>query len=87
MIDQEPEAKKLIREFIAKQMEVEYETMAGKRDEAKAAQLQKMYELLSYNVKARDFLDAYLRLQRMMADLYKIIGESVAEGLDFLAKD
>lgn len=87
MIDSEPEAKKLIKEFLAKQMEVEYETMSGKRDEAKVQQLQKMYELLSYNVKARDFLDNYMRFQRIMADIYKILGESVAEGLDFIVKE
>lgn len=86
-IDVEPEAKKLIKEFLAKQMEVEYETMAGKRDEAKVQQLQNMYQLLAYNTKAREFLDHYMRLQRMMSDIYKILGESVAEGLDFIVKE
>lgn len=86
-IDGEPEAKKMIKEFLAKQMEVEYETMAGKRDEAKVQQLQNMYQLLAYNTKAREFLDNYMRLQRMMSDIYKILGESVAEGLDFIVKE
>lgn len=86
-IDAEPEAKKMIKEFLAKQMEVEYETMAGKRDEAKVQQLQNMYQLLAYNTKAREFLDNYMRLQRMMSDIYKILGESVAEGLDFIVKE
>lgn len=87
VVDADPEAKKMIQEFLAKQMELEYEAMTGKKDEAKAEQLQKMYELLAYNTKARDFLDNYMRFQRMMADIYKILGESVAEGLDFLAKE
>jgi len=49
--------------------------------------LQKMYELLAYNTKARDFLDNYMRFQRMMADVYKILGDSVAEGMDFIVKE
>ena len=87
VVDSEPETKKMVKEFLAKQMEIEYETMAGKRDQAKVEQLQKMYELLAYNTKARDFLDNYMRFQRMMADVYKILGDSVAEGMDFIVKE
>jgi cell fate (sporulation/competence/biofilm development) regulator YlbF (YheA/YmcA/DUF963 family) len=49
--------------------------------------LQRMYELLAMNSKAREFLAAYSRFQRTMADISKIIGESVTEGLDIFAKD
>lgn len=87
-IENDETAKKMVKDFIAKQMEIEYERMSGKtEDKAKTEQLQKMYELLAYNNKARDFLQAHMRFQRVMADLYKIIGESVAEGLDFFAKE
>lgn len=78
----------MVKDFILKQMELEYEVMAGKpEDKAKAEQLQKMYDLISYNSNARDFLQAHMRFQRAMADIYKIIGESVAEGLDLFAKE
>ncbi|SDF58676.1 YlbF family regulator [Sporolituus thermophilus] len=78
---------KMVKEFLAKQMEVEYEALAGKgEDKARAEQLQKLYELLMLNSKAKDFIQAYFRFQRMMADVYKIIGEAVAEGLDFFVK-
>ena len=42
---------------------------------------------LTISAKARDFLHAHMRFQRMMSDLYKIIGDSVAEGLDIFGKD
>lgn len=81
------QAKKMVKEFIAKQLELEYEAMTGKgHDSAKTEQLQKMYELISFNAKAREFLQAHIKFQRIMADIYKILGESVAEGMDFFAK-
>ncbi|MCX7780221.1 MAG: YlbF family regulator [Negativicutes bacterium] len=87
VIAADPDAKKMVKDFLAKQMELEYEAMAGKKDEAKLQQVQKMYELLVYNAKAREFLEAYMRFQRMMTDIYKILGETVAEGLDFIVKE
>ncbi len=82
------EAKKMVRDFLLKKAELEYEAMTGKvEDKAKIEQLQRMYELLAYNSKAREFLEAHARFQRIMADVSKIIGEAVAEGLDLFAKD
>lgn len=87
-IESDSQAKKMVKEFIAKKLEVEYDTMAGKgEDKAKMEQLQRMYEVLSANIKARDFLHAQMRFQQMMGDIYKILGDSVAEGLDFFAKE
>lgn len=84
----DPEAKKMVRDFITKQMELEYEAMAGKgQDAAKTENLQRLYQLIALNTKAREFLEAYMRFQRTMADVSKIIGDSVAEGLDIFAKD
>lgn len=87
-VDTDEQAKKMVKDFVMKQMELEYEVMAGKpEDKAKTEQLQKMYELISCNANSREFLQAYIRFQRAMADVYKIIGESVAEGLDLFAKE
>ena len=87
-IDSDSQAKKMVKEFVTKKMEIEYETMAGKtEDKVKLEQLQRMYEVLSVNTKARDFLHAQMRFQQMMGDVYKILGDSVAEGLDFFAKE
>lgn len=83
----DPDARKMVEDFLRKQMEREYEVFAGKEDAAKTEALQRMYELLAMNSKAREFLAAYSRFQRTMADISKIIGESVTEGLDIFAKD
>ncbi|MDR3565526.1 MAG: YlbF family regulator [Negativicutes bacterium] len=82
------DAKKMVREFMMKKAELEYDAMSGKgEDKAKVEQVQRMFELLTYNSKARAFMEDYSRFQRIMADVSKIIGESVAEGLDLFAKD
>ncbi len=87
VVEGDEQAKTMVKNFITKQMELEFEMMSGKpEDKGKTEQLQKLSELLAYNNNARDFLQAYMRMQRIMADIYKIIGESVAEGLDFIGK-
>ncbi|MDD4601526.1 hypothetical protein SDC9_27493 [bioreactor metagenome] len=86
-VDADEQAKTMVHNFILKQMEIEYEMMSGKpEDKDKIEQLQKMYDLIAYNAKAHDFLQAHMRFQRIIADVYKIIGDSVAEGLDLFAK-
>jgi cell fate (sporulation/competence/biofilm development) regulator YlbF (YheA/YmcA/DUF963 family) len=77
----------LVQDFMAKQMEIEYERFSGKpEDKTKIDHLQQMYQLIANNRKAHEFLQQYMNFQRVMADVYKIIGEAVAEGLDFIAK-
>ncbi len=86
-IDKEESTKKLVQDFIAKQMEIEYEMMGGKpEDKAKTAQIQQMYQLIIANQKAAAFMQAYMSFQRIVADVYKILGDSVAEGMDFFDK-
>lgn len=81
-------AQAMVKDFIRKQVELQYDAMAGRgQDAAKAEQLRRMYELLAPNPRAKSFLDAYFRFQQMMADVSKIIGESVAEGMDLFAND
>jgi cell fate (sporulation/competence/biofilm development) regulator YlbF (YheA/YmcA/DUF963 family) len=87
IIDADEQGKKMVKEFIAKQMELEYEMMGGKpEDKAKTEQIQKMYQLIVANSKASAFMQSYMKFQRLVADIYKILGDSVAEGMDFFDK-
>lgn len=84
VLDQDDQAKKMVKEFIAKQMELEYEMMGKKpEDKAKTEQIQKLYQLIAANSTASQFMHSYMKFQRMVADIYKILGDSVAEGMDF----
>ncbi len=87
VIDTDEQAKKMVKDFIAKQMELEYDMMGGKgEDKAKTEQIQQMYQLIVGNSKASAFMQSYMKFQRLVADIYKILGDSVAEGMDFFEK-
>lgn len=87
IIDTDAQAKQMVKDFIAKQMELEYEMMGGKaEDKAKTEQIQQMYQLIIGNNKASAFMQSYMKFQRLVADIYKILGDSVAEGMDFFEK-
>lgn len=79
-------AKKMVKDFLAKQMAYEYEKMAGKASNDQEQQLQKLAGVLAVNPVAAQFLQAHIRFQRIMADIYKIIGDSIAEGMDIFGK-
>ncbi|WP_346354968.1 YlbF family regulator [Azotosporobacter soli] len=86
-IESDSNAKEMVKNFISKHMELEYEMMAGKpEDKEKAEKIQQMYQLILLNSKAASFMQAYMTLQRVVADVYKILGDSVAEGMDFFDK-
>ncbi|MDU4961831.1 MAG: YlbF family regulator [Sporomusaceae bacterium] len=87
-IEADSQAKQMVKAFLVKKLEVEYAVMAGKpEDKEQMDALQRMFDVLNANANARDFLNAQMRFQQLMGDIYKIIGDSVAEGLDFLAKE
>ncbi len=86
-LNTDEQGKKMVKDFILKQMAIEYEKMAGKPENPeKMVEIQKLASLVAGNRKANDFFQAYMRFQRIMADIYKIIGDAVAEGMDFIAK-
>jgi len=87
VLDTDVQAKSMVKDFIAKQMELEYEMMGGKpEDKTKTEQIQKLYQPIAGNAKANQFMHSYMKFQRMVADIYKILGDSVAEGMDFFDK-
>jgi cell fate (sporulation/competence/biofilm development) regulator YlbF (YheA/YmcA/DUF963 family) len=81
------EAKKMVKAFLQKKTELDYAHLAGKEDKAKMEQLQQMFAVLSYNKTAKGFVETYVRLQQIMADVSKILGDVVAEGMDRFAED
>ena len=86
-LDREPAARDMVKDFLRKQMEMQLEVMSGKADaKAKEASLQKLGELLSMNVRSRDYIAAYFRFQKIMTDIYKMIGDAVGEGMDPFAE-
>jgi cell fate (sporulation/competence/biofilm development) regulator YlbF (YheA/YmcA/DUF963 family) len=86
-LDTDTAARDMVKDFLRQQMEMQIEVMSGKADaKAKEASLQKLAELLSLKPVARDYIAAYFRFQKVMADIYKIIGDAVGEGMDPFAE-
>lgn len=76
-------AKEMVRDFLRKHMEMQLEVMSGKADaNAKQGQMQKLFELLSLNARARDYIGIHFRFQQIIQDVYKMISDAVGEGLD-----
>lgn len=72
------DAQKMVKDFLQKQAEMQLEAMSGKEPaKDKQEQLQKLYELLSLNEKAREYIQTYMRFQMMLEDIYKILGEAI----------
>ena len=87
LLETDESAKKMVKDFMVKQMELQMEVMSGKpEDKAKTEAIQKMLELLKYNPKAWEFIQAHFRFQQIMADVYKIINDAVGEGMDLFGK-
>ena len=86
-LDADPAAIGMVKDFLQKSMEVQIDAMSNKPEaKAKEAALQKMFEMLSLNTRARDYVTAYFRFQMTMKDVYKILSDAVGEGMDPFAK-
>ncbi len=87
-LDNDATSKTMVQDFFKKKLAAEYDLMAGNpEDKEQSQELQKMYELIVLNPKARDFIHAHMRFQQVAADIYKIIGDAVAEGMDLFGKE
>ncbi|NPV26662.1 MAG: YlbF family regulator [Firmicutes bacterium] len=82
-VDADKNAKKMLRDFQQRQIAVQKAQMLNEEvPEEQIKQLERMFEVLSYNPIIKEYLTAEFRLARMLADIQKIIGEAVELGLD-----
>lgn len=71
-------AKKMLADLRAKQWQVQAAQLAGKEAPPDlVSQVEKLYEIVSYHPGLKDLLQAEYRLGKMLADVQKIIAESV----------
>lgn len=75
-----PELKEKLEKFEKERYEVQIEAMSsGKQDAEKVADMQKIYTELISNDIMKKYFDAELKFNVMLADVNKIIGESVED--------
>lgn len=75
-----PELKEKLEKFEKERYEVQIEAISkGSQDTEKAADMQKLYAELISNDMMKKYFDAELKFNVMLADVNKIIGESVED--------
>jgi len=79
-LQSDPEMKAKIDEFEKIRYEVQVMSFQGEtQDEEKMKKLQEMYEILMKEPKIKEYFDIEVRFNIMLADVNKIISESVKE--------
>ena len=77
-----PELKAKVDEFEKIRYEEQLLALQGeKQSEEKMKKLQELYEILVKNPKIKDYFDKEVRFNIMIADVNKIIGESIKDVL------
>ena len=74
-----PEMKSKIEDFEKIRYEVQVMSFQGKEDEEKTKKLQEMYDILNKETKIKEYFDIEVRFNIMLADVNKIISESVKD--------
>ena len=75
-----PDMKQKVEEFEKMRYDVQVMAFQGeKQDEEKQKKLQEMYEILMKESKIKEFFDIEVRFNIMLADVNKIISESVKD--------
>ena len=74
-----PELKTKIDEFEKIRYDVQVMSFQGKEDQEKMGKLQEMYDILNKEPKIKEYFDIEVRFNIMLADVNKIISESVKD--------
>ena len=78
-IESIPEMKSKIDEFEKIRYDVQVMSFKGKEDSEKMKKLQEMYDILMKEPKIKEYFDIEVRFNIMLADVNKIISESVKD--------
>ena len=78
-LDSDPEMKKKVEDFEKIRYDVQVMSFKGEQDEEKQKKLQEMYQILTNDPKIKEYFDVEVRFNIMLADVNKIISESVRE--------
>ena len=78
-VSSDAEMKKKIDEFEKLRYDVQAMAFQGRQDEEKTKKLQEMYTILNEDKKIKEYFDIEVRFNIMLADVNRIISESVKD--------
>ena len=80
LIDQDPETKQMISDFQKRQYELQLKQVNGEElSEDDSKKLQELFQILSLNNKASDFLAAEYQFGLMMQEISKTLSDIIDE--------
>lgn len=81
VVDQNEELSKMVKDFQAKQFELQAKQMMGEEMPADMMQkVQELYQIIMTDPTAAQYMQAEMRFSLMMNDVYKILGEVMGLG-------
>ena len=81
LLEEDPQAKEMLSDLRAKQLEVEALKISGKPVEEATKTLENLYNIVSYNSLLSKYLEAEQRFAVLMVDVQSILAKAV--DLDF----
>ncbi len=82
VIDQNENLSKMVKDFQAKQFELQAKQMMGEEMPADMMQsIQELYQIIMTDPTAAQYMQAEMRFSLMMNDVYKILGEVMGLGM------
>jgi len=82
VIDQNADLSKMVKDFQAKQFELQAKQMMGEEMPADMMQsIQELYQIIMTDPTAAQYMQAEMRFSLMMNDVYKILGEVMGLGM------
>ena len=74
----------MLKDFKDKQKEHQMKYLSGNKiEESETQNMQNLYSIIIQNEKARKLLECEMKLDVMLADLQKIIGDGIKEIVEF----
>jgi cell fate (sporulation/competence/biofilm development) regulator YlbF (YheA/YmcA/DUF963 family) len=75
---------KMVKNLFTLRTQVEIDALSGKEENKdKKSDLKRLHDLVSAIPEGRSLIESQYRFQRLMGDIYKIIGEGINEGMEF----
>ncbi len=80
-VDANEELSKMIKDFEAKQLEIQTKQMMGENvGGEEMATMQQLYSIMTRDPIALQYMEAEMRFSLMMKDVYQIVGEAIGAG-------
>lgn len=86
LVEQDPQAIAMLRDFFKKQWEVQLEAMRGAPSQERQEQLARMYDFMQNHASLKEFFAAEMKFGRLVTDVQGIMAEAISEGCYLVGK-